>query len=128
MTGNTIAYGSTNTDCTTCSSGGIRGKSMISRLSETWVPSANTRAAGRGGRWWRNCAKAAQVTGGDGGHRRGLDVGDRDLSGGMHLEQRTRQPAVTGPEFEDLGIGCVGASSCSGRWSMTRSLLSSGYL
>jgi Resolvase, N terminal domain len=33
---------------------------------------------------------------------------NRDVGGGMHLQQRSRQPAVAGAEFEDLGIGHVG--------------------
>ena len=44
----------------------------------------------------------AEIPGGDGGHKRGIDVGDRDLSRGVILQQRARQPAEAGPEFEDL--------------------------
>jgi hypothetical protein len=35
-------------------------------------------------------------------------IGDRDLDGGMTLNQCSRQSSVAGPEFEDFGIGHVG--------------------
>ena len=50
----------------------------------------------------------AEVAGGDGGHKRGIDVGDRHLSSGVILEQLARQPAEAGPKFEDLGRGDIG--------------------
>jgi hypothetical protein len=46
----------------------------------------------------------AEVTGADGGNRRGVDVGDRDVGAAVHFQQSARQPAVAGAEFEDLGI------------------------
>ena len=46
----------------------------------------------------------AEVTGADGGNRRRVDIGDREVGAGMHFQQGPRQPAVAGAEFEDLGI------------------------
>jgi hypothetical protein len=38
----------------------------------------------------------------------GLDVGHRQLGGGMPFEQLARQGAVARAELEDLGIGHIG--------------------
>ena len=50
----------------------------------------------------------AEVVSGDSGHKRGVDVGDRQLSSGVSLQQLARQPAEAGPEFENLRRGDIG--------------------
>jgi hypothetical protein len=52
----------------------------------------------------------AEVAGGDGGHKRGFDVGDRHVSSGVILHQLARQPAEAGPEFEIFGEGTSATS------------------
>ena len=44
-----------------CSGDGGRGRSMMSSLSATRVPSASTRTAADGGRWWNDNAKTARA-------------------------------------------------------------------